>query len=263
MLQTIEVLAKRLGGLWRQSKEFRFTVIVIGVLLAIGLISSVISTSGDETSSGTTPARSSEPQMPSAPMVSSPPQDDSREKRMSLADNLNVTLTRPAVGGPNFVTTGAKTGVWKWSIDEYDTALVMTPNDYVQPKFYNEDALCSYFYPIIVKFDLKGLRFKRLIIAFPHMNVSCDIDRMVDRDARRRSQLANFERTKMTELGVAPHDTQWEEDPPRILGDHEVIVLGMKTTMTNDNYRLISVIYWWQLDMDDGHATQLAAYDPR
>jgi hypothetical protein len=139
----------------------------------------------------------------------------------------------------------------------------MSPNDYIQPTVYDKDALCSYFYPIVVEFDLKSLGFKDLIIAFPHLNTSCDIDQMVDRDARRRSQLANFERTKMAELGVAPRDTQWEEDSPRILGGHQVIVLGMKTTMTNENYRLIAVIYWWQLDMDDGHATQLAAYDPR
>ena len=190
-------------------------------------------------------------------------QDDSQEKRRALVDKLNATLTRPAVGGPNFTITGAKTGRWKWSIDEYDKALVMSPNDYIQPTVYDKDALCSYFYPIVVEFDLKSLGFKDLIIAFPHLNTSCDIDQMVDRDARRRSQLANFERTKMAELGVAPRDTQWEEDSPRILGGHQVIVLGMKTTMTNENYRLIAVIYWWQLDMDDGHATQLAAYDPR
>ncbi len=190
-------------------------------------------------------------------------QDDSQEKRRALVEKLNVTLTKPGVGGPTFKVTGAKTGVWKWSIDEYDKALVMSPNDYIQPTLYDEDALCNYFYPIIVQFDLQRLGFKQLIIAFPHLGTTCDIDQMVGRDARRRSQVANFERTKMAELGVAPGDTQWEEDPPRILGSHQVIVLGMKTTMTNDNYRLIAVVYWWQLDMDDGHATQLAAYDPR
>ena len=87
----------------------------------------------------------------------------------------------------------------------------MSPNDYIQPTLYNEDALCSYFYPIIVEFDLQRLGFKQLIIAFPHLNTSWDIDQMVDRDARRRSQLADFERAKMAELGVAPRDTQWEE----------------------------------------------------
>jgi len=189
--------------------------------------------------------------------------EDLRGKRQLLVEKLNLILTRPAVAGPNFVTRGRKTGVWRWSLDEYDAALVMSPNDYVQPTSSDDGVLCNYFSPIILNFDLKGSGFKQLIIAFPHFNISCDVDQVVLRDNARRLRLRNFEEEKMTELGVNPSETQWEEGSASILGDHEIVVLGMKTTTTNDNYRLISVIYWWQLDTDSGDARQLAAYDPR
>jgi len=196
------------------------------------------------------------PSSPGAPETTQS-RDNQHSLRQSLVDKLNIKFAKPQVVGP-FKTTGPRTGVWEWSDNEYDRALVMRPHDYIQPTFYNQDGLCAYFHPVIVDYDLERLGFKRLDIAFPHLNVTCDIDKIVLSDTRRISLINEFKRTKMVELAVNTGDASWMETrKDNVYTGRHYTVLSMQL-ISNP-----ATIYWWMIDTDHGDVTELASNDPR